>query len=66
MLGPQNAVARGRGDDDRVFQGFRTLASAIHILLFSSPVKVVANAGHEAELVIDEDKRGVFRGVRGS
>ena len=43
--------------------GMRALAASASAttLCFSSASRIVANAGHQADLVVDEDERGVFR-----
>jgi hypothetical protein len=55
-----HAVARGRGEDDRQFQGLGRFGQRHHVVLQLSR-GIVANPGHEADLVVNEDERGVFR-----
>ena len=55
-----HAVARGGGDDDRQLQGLGGFGQRHDVVLQLSG-RIVANAGHEADLVVDEDQRGVFR-----
>jgi hypothetical protein len=55
-----HAVARGCGDDDRQCQGLGRLGQRHHVVLQFTR-RIVANPGHEADLVVDEDQSGVFR-----
>jgi hypothetical protein len=49
----------GGGSDDRSFSAFAAFASAT-TLCFSSPVEIIADACHEADLVVDENESGIF------
>jgi len=48
------------GDDDRQFQGLGRFGQRDHVVLQLAR-RIVANPGHQADLVVDEDERGVFR-----
>ena len=54
-----HAVARGGCDDDRQLQGLGRFGQRHDVVLQLSR-RIVANAGHEADLVVNEDERGVF------
>jgi hypothetical protein len=41
------------------FSAFAAFASAT-TLCFSSPVEIIADACHEADLVVDENESGIF------
>ena len=58
-----HAVASGRGNDDRELQRFRSFGQGHHVMLELAG-RIITNAGHEADLMIDEDERRVFRGER--
>ena len=57
-MGP-HAVPRCGGRDDRKIECLRGLREADDVMLELSN-RVVAHSAQEADLVIDEDKRGVF------
>jgi DNA-binding transcriptional LysR family regulator len=53
-------LSRGGGNDDGQFQGLGRFGQRHHVVLQLSR-RIVANPRHKADLVVDEDERGVFR-----
>src|ERR1041384_6586796 len=61
-VGP-HMLSRGRGDDNRQVQRPRCLGQRDHVVLQLSR-RIIPNASHEADLVVDKDERGVFGSER--
>src|SRR5438034_7255218 len=55
-----HAVSGGGGYDDRQLQRFRCLRQRDHIVLQLAR-RIIADACHEADLVVDENDSGIFR-----
>src|SRR5271168_1346750 len=60
---PPHTVAGRRRDDDRQLQSLCRFGQGDDVVL-QFACRIVAHASHEANLMVDEDKRGVFRRKR--
>jgi hypothetical protein len=56
-------LSRGRRDDDRQLEGLGRFRER-HDIVLQLAGRVVAHAGHQADLMIDEHESGIFSGER--